>query len=278
MLIFVIVRAMNDQDWCDDREKHIKQLDVTTATDYAKQFGDQSLSLEDLPQEDLNALESMTDLPRGADGLKGFSRVYPRDNQDVMAVLSNPRLKIEGISGSDNHELSTEDDMREREKICIETSYFNTKGAGTKFRRQIGKLGEAGIIDSVSIPTNPKNISSEDVYLTNFYKFATNEDKQIPEWALSPDSISFKMLTKEIEHIDPSVIIAFGSKTWYQVFRDAVSKTQAAAEYTDSEPSTLGLMEAAGLTFHDPRFNKTVVPLVHPAGGNVYDPIWRLVK
>jgi hypothetical protein len=267
---------MDDQEWCDYREKHIKRLDVTTATDYAKQFGDQSLSLEDLQQEDINALESMTDLPQGAVGLKGFSRVYPRNDQDVMAVLANPRLKTEGISGSDNHELSTEDDMREREKICLETSYFNTKHTGTKFRKQIGKLGEAGIIDGVSIPTNPENISSEDVYLTNFYKFATNEDKQIPEWALSPDSISFDMLTKEIEHVDPSVIIAFGGKTWYQVFQDAVSKTQATAEYTDSEPSTLGLTAAAGLTFHDTRFNTTVIPLIHPAGGNVYDPIWRL--
>jgi hypothetical protein len=281
---------MDNETWREYREKHIEELanpdsglNITSAVEYICKFTNicPKPSVGEISKADRQALEEMTNAEQGSEGLKGFCRVYPRNDQDVMIVFSNPKLSSSGFKGSDNYRLSMTDDMEKREQISMEGSYIlreNDKGQAKKTREMMSKLSEsAGNLESIQIPlpTEPeeiKDVGHEGIYYTNFYKFATENSGKIPEWAKDNNSIASKFLQEEIRSIDPSIIIVFGATAWKYGFKERVVPT----DDTHPKLEESSISDVKGLPMKEPETDTRVIPLEHPAGPISYDQCKKL--
>lgn len=278
---------MEDTRWQYYRGRYISKLvdeATTTAEVYAEKYGDESVKPDEgnLTTNQHAVLEEITASPAGPAGLRGFFRTYPRENQDIAVIGANPRLKLDELVGSDNQDLATELDMRERERRCCQTSYLHKNGGSTTLRRQLARIHEADIIES--LPADEELLDEEDrldevfthssIYLTNYYKLATGDAEQIPSWA-SEEAFVTEMLEEELEAVAPEVVVTLGSDAWEAV-RGDLTPTKETAEF-GRESADIGVMDAAGLTFRHTsyEFNPLVVPVMHPTR-NPYHGIHRL--
>jgi hypothetical protein len=218
--------------------------------------------------------------------LRGFCRAYPLNNQDTMVVATEPALK----SGenkpitADNYELAELTARQDREQESMEGSYLNRyrskPGPATKLHKVICKTAQR-VIDSSDSPLPnmefsyvdhnskhaPEDIHSE-VYYTNYYKFATQDDdgnKRMKKY----NDIFCDWLVTETEKVDPDVIFLCGGPCWNQLrsYLEPVGHTQETDWANRSGHQGLNIKDVIGYPFRmavTDTPDTLAVPRMHP--------------
>jgi hypothetical protein len=145
-------------------------------------------------------------------GIDGFERVYPANDQNIAVVMINPRLEPEG---GDNEALSKLPltDYNKRIKRSIEGSYrYLYRGRGKDKGCRIDSILES--LDNHKLNTNiSKQEFFDEIYYTNWYKFATSGSGDISDHFTDDVTPSFPsyILKKELSQISPNLVVTFGS-------------------------------------------------------------------
>ncbi|MFA9427098.1 uracil-DNA glycosylase family protein [Natronorubrum sp. A-ect3] len=271
---------MNEDKWREYRDEHVQHLKergITSAYDYVEQFSSEDLDTDRM-EETRKALNEMTN--SGLEGLRGFCRVYPRNDQDVMFINSNPKLNVgENFVEKDNYLLSVTDQFKYREAISV-AGGIEWLTDDYYFWNWIKILGS---LPGVSPPWERRNSSTsvrdwiksdrlQNVYYTNWYKFASQKEEYYTDsrddgpvdWEYNTDLAS-EMLDAEIRTVDPDVIVAFGRQVWREMFKGNVESQYLGEGYsaTGDEGS---LYKVHGFPFRSEEYQARVLPLYHPAG------------
>ncbi len=254
---------MDETEWRKCREEHIDHLadkGITTATEYVETFHTTD------PDQVRTALEEMTEENRG---LQGFYRQYPRNDQDVMIVNSNPKLSLKSdytnsdFRDRDNYLLSVSDSPKYRKAISVAGAigWFETTGQGDYPWNWLAQLDS---IPGISTPwpvDDPDDVKEwilrdqlQNVYYTNWYKMASKSEGEYRNFDYDKE-LARKTLSREIESVSPDVIVTSGGQVWSHMFKENVQPSSLAGETQ--------LYKVHGFPFYSEEHEARVIPLHH---------------
>jgi len=262
---------MQEEEWLRKRNETIKYLkssrggQVTSPADYVAKFSSYD---PDDPKFPKSTLEEMAAGQIDDSGLKGFCRIYPRNRQDLMAIFTNPKLSVNNFQGSDNHRLSSEDDLGTREDISVRGSYITDQKTGaTCAQRMLGLLvaDPDSHLSKQTAGDKVQRAGHDEIYCTNFYKFATEEADMIPDWAIEED-IALHWLKAEINSINPETIVVFGNRAWKDGLSQIATRTGESGENIEKRLSETSITDVQCHEFRYKDSDTELIPVGHPTG------------